>query len=246
MVVNKNLYTTPGATTQITVNLGHFAHGTAAQVWQLASTNAAQTAGAISHLADATFSADSLSFNAPMQSVTLFVIPAAAPPAVAATQVGDGSAQRSVVRSLAVTFSGQVTFDAGAFALRRADGATVNPAVAVAVVNGRTVATLTFSGANIESGSLADGRWTLTVVASKVHDAAQPTLTMAADATAAFHRYFGDRDGDGDVDGTDVNAIVPALFNPANYDPAFDFDGDADVDGTDVNAFVRRLFVPLP
>src|SRR5262249_31209828 len=44
---------------------------------------------------------------------------AAPPVGVAGTQVGDGSAQRSVVRSLAVTFSGMVTIGSGAFDLAK-------------------------------------------------------------------------------------------------------------------------------
>ncbi|HEY1379129.1 MAG TPA: glycoside hydrolase family 44 protein [Gemmataceae bacterium] len=344
MVINKNLYNSsnPGATTQITVNLGNFAHGTAAQLWQLAATNAAQTTAAISHLADVTFSADSLTFNAPMQSVSLFVIspratattlfssvnPSAfgdavtftanvggsgtsaiggtvtfkdgtttlgtvnltngsatfmtstlaagthtvtaaysgatgyapstsAPwsqsvvvrPGVSSVVIDDGTAQRSVVRSLTVTFSSLVTLDPTAFTLRRADGATVTPAVMPSTVNGHTVARLTFGGANTESGSLTDGNWTLTVAAGQVHDAGSPSITMAADTTTAFHRLFGDVDGDKDVDLLDLNTLVPALFGVAgqpNYNPAFDFDGDGDVDLLDLNQFVPRLFVTLP
>ena len=61
--------------TPITVNLGNFIPGATAQVWQLTSTNT------INHLADAAVSSGSISFSAPAQSITLFVIPGTnAPP----------------------------------------------------------------------------------------------------------------------------------------------------------------------
>ncbi len=55
--------------TPITVNLGNFMPGDTAQVWQLTSANT------INHLADAAVSSGSISFSAPAQSITLFVIP---------------------------------------------------------------------------------------------------------------------------------------------------------------------------
>src|SRR5262249_26483760 len=123
-------------------------------------------------------------------------------PTVNNVQVNDGSAQRSEVRSIQVTFSGQVTFagsgtvnqNAAAafevdhindlsthFATPRAVGLTAN---VTTNGSGKTVVTLTFSGAEtdpvsisdtggpfslpIAGPSLADGRYTLTVFSSKV------------------------------------------------------------------------------
>src|SRR5262249_53721609 len=71
------------------------------------------------------------------------------PVKVHSVAVNDGSAQRSMVTSLTVTFSGEVTLDAGAFRLRRQDGDLVGLNVAASVLGGRTVAVLTFTGANI-------------------------------------------------------------------------------------------------
>ncbi|HEX4588635.1 MAG TPA: glycoside hydrolase family 44 protein [Gemmataceae bacterium] len=77
MVVNKNLYSSSSPTTAITLNLANFAHGSSAQLWQLAATNPTnQNNAAISHLANVSFSGDTLSLNAPDESVSLFVIPA--------------------------------------------------------------------------------------------------------------------------------------------------------------------------
>ncbi len=65
-------------------------------------------------------------------------------------------------------------------------------------------------------------------------------------ALNGLFRYYGDIDGDGDVDGTDLFAYVPTVFNAGNYNPAFDFDGDGDGDGTELFEFVQNLFTPLP
>jgi hypothetical protein len=126
------------------------------------------------------------------------------PPAVNGVRIDDGTAQRSAVRSIAVTFSTLVSFDPGAFELTRQGGGGVVPTVTTAVVNGATVATLTFGGVGTESGSLTDGNWTLRVIASRVHAAANPGTTMIADQTTTFHRLFGDSDGNRGVDTLDL------------------------------------------
>ncbi len=288
MVINKNLYTSsnPGATTPITLNLSSFAHGSSAQLWQLAAINPSdQTNAAISHLANVNFSGNSLSFNAPMESVSLFVISPAstttgltssanpagfadpvtftatvgaggvtptgivsfmdgttllgtanlsagvgtyttsalalgshsitavyggatgfagstsavvsetvvAPPAISSVQVNDGSAQRSEVRSITVTFSEEVTF-AGSGTVNQDAAAAIelthvqdntninNVAAAVSTNNSaETVVTLTFTTAgnaateidrvSAENGgaaSLADGRYQMTILGSSV------------------------------------------------------------------------------
>ncbi len=65
MVLNKYLT----GDTPITVNLANFTAASTAQVWQFTSANT------IDRLADATVTNGSVSFSAPAQSVTLFVIP---------------------------------------------------------------------------------------------------------------------------------------------------------------------------
>ena len=76
------------------------------------------------------------------------------PPQVASVVIDDGSAQRSEVRSIAVTFSGPVTFAGGdanaaaAFVLTHVpDSVTVNNIAAAVSTNGsgQTVVTLTFT-----------------------------------------------------------------------------------------------------
>src|SRR5262249_28737856 len=100
---------------------------------------------------------------------------APAPPRVqAAPQVNDGTGpQRSRVTSLTVTFTAQVSFAGpveAAFQLTRTGGGNVGGFTATAsVVNGVTVVVLSgFTGAETQFGSLADGFYTLRVLANQV------------------------------------------------------------------------------
>src|SRR4029077_6158049 len=99
------------------------------------------------------------------------VVPSA-PPRVAVSVINDGSAQRSRVTSLSFDFDRLMTFPANvesAFTLTRNGGGTVTFQATLAYVNGITRGTLSnFSGAETQSGSLADGRYTLTALAGLI------------------------------------------------------------------------------
>src|SRR5262245_40228390 len=122
VVINKNLYdpANPGGTTQITVNLNHFANTGSAQFWRLAATNPSnQTAASITQQSNVTVTSNSFTFNAAMQSVNMFVItPVSQPAPMVTSQVDNGSAQRSRVGSVTLTFSELVTLGQGALTLR--------------------------------------------------------------------------------------------------------------------------------
>ena len=103
------------------------------------------------------------------------------------------------------------------------------------------MATLTFSGANVESGSLADGRWVLSVDRIKVRSLTG--VEMAADFTGQLHRLFGDSEGDGDVDVLDLGRFRQSYgktVGQTGYAAHFDFDGDGDVDILDLGRFRQR------
>ena len=128
------------------------------------------------------------------------------PPVVSSIQVNDGSAERSEVRSISVTFSGPVVFTGGnanaaaAFQLQHVQDATnvANLAATVSTnVFGQTVVTLTFtatgnSSAEIDpesvmnggAASLADGRYQLTVLSANVTDSNGVALDGNGDGTA--------------------------------------------------------------
>jgi hypothetical protein len=175
---------------------------------------------------------------------------AGAPQEVESVVVNDGSAQRSMVNRITVTFGGTVTLDPGAIDLRRQDGTPVNFRLDVSLVGGRTVAVLTFAGPGFAGGSLADGNYTLTVRADRVHDRWGRELDGDGDGSAGgdrvdgFFRLFGDSDGDGNVDGQDRPSFRSAFGTSAGepgYLWYFDFDGDGAVDGHDNGEFNRRF-----
>jgi hypothetical protein len=180
--------------------------------------------------------------NSPVQTI--------APAQVESVVINDGAAQRSMVNSVTVTFDGEMTLDAGAFQLGGQDGSLVELTVAASVVNGQTVAVLTFGGSDIVGGSLADGSYALTVRADQVHDRWGRELDGDGDGAAGgnrldnFFRLFGDSDGDRDVDWVDRDLFQSAFATSAAdaaYRWYFDFDGDGDVDGHDNGQFSRRF-----
>ena len=250
MVINKNLFSLPNssATTPITINLSDFAHGSSAQLWQLAATDPTnQNNAAISHLGDVSFVGDTLSINAPMGSVSLFVIPAAVPAKVASIQVNDGNAQRSEVRSISVTFTDAVTFAGGnanaaaAFALRHVQtGNNVVLAAAVSLnAGGQTVVKLTFSGGEtdtfstqgtanpVDGLSLADGRYTLTINGAAITGSNGLAVDAAGNGTAGS-TYISPADTFG---GSGLHLY--RLYGDVN--------GDGVVDSTDLG-MVRSTF----
>ncbi|MBX7103175.1 MAG: pre-peptidase C-terminal domain-containing protein [Gemmataceae bacterium] len=159
-------------------------------------------------------------------------------PQVSTIVVDDGTIQRSRVRSVAVTFDQIVTLPtnpADAFQLVRTsptnDTVTLNAAVSNSAT--QTTVTLTFTGAVTEFTSLADGRYTLTVIGSQVIGAgSQP---MAANVTNNFLRLFGDSDGSGTVEANDLLAFRIAFLNPVVT--SFDYDNNGNVDSGDFLAF---------
>ena len=138
-------------------------------------------------------------------------------PSVLSTVVNDGSAQRSEVTSLTVTFNTPVDFanndPNAAFTLTRSDNTTVSFTAHASVVGGQTVVVLdTFGGTASENGSLADGRYTLTALAAQISASGQPMTSdySFSDAQGLF-RMFGDVNGDQVVNGFDFGFFKNAF-----------------------------------
>jgi VCBS repeat-containing protein len=165
-----------------------------------------------------------------------------APPQVQSVVFNDGSAQRSEVRSITITFDTLVTFDLGAFRVARSDGVAATLTKVVTQANGETRVVLTFSGLGTGGGSLGDGNWTLRVFKARVHRADHRPQVMEADVLQQFYRLYGDANGDRTVDATDQLAFQAALALP---DPTglatFDYNRDGLLSGTDQTQFNRRL-----
>jgi ELWxxDGT repeat protein len=186
----------------------------------------------------------------------------APPPTVGSTVIANGSAQRSRDADLSVTFSTQVTFAgpvASAFTLTRNGGGAVNFTATASVVGGVTVVMLNgFTGSATEFGSLIDGRYTLTALASQISANGQQLdgngdglggddFTFG-DAQGLF-RLFGDINGDQVVNGLDFgffkNAFGTQVGDP-NYLSYFDFNGDGVINGFDLGQFRTRFGTMLP
>jgi hypothetical protein len=114
--------------------------------------------------------------------------------------------------------------------------------------NGRTSATISFSDANTESGSLADGLYTLTALSGSVTDGVGLNLDGNGDGAAGdnftiqIHRLFGDANGDRTVNASDFLAFRLAFLTP---EPAFDFDASGAVGASDFLAFRLRFLASV-
>jgi hypothetical protein len=187
----------------------------------------------------------------------------ASPPRVTGTVVNGGAAQRSRVTDLTVTFSTQVTFattPAAAFSLVRvSDGAPVSFTAQASVLGGVTVVTLSnFTGSATQFGSLADGRYTLTAIASQISEGGL-LLDGNGDGTQGdnytfgepqgLFRFFGDSNGDRHVDIADFG-LFSSTFNlnsgQTGFLAYFDFNNDGHIDIADFGQFSIRFFTPLP
>lgn len=185
---------------------------------------------------------------------------AAAPPAAKVTGVviNDGAAQRSRVTTIRVNFDQPVTLasPATAFTLNRVTPSAASVTLNVALGGGGTFATLTFVGGAVDGApgklSLADGRYTLTAVASQFGGTGLDgnsdgtagddfvllstpfgTPTPTSPATGIF-RLAGDGTGNGKVESDDFLAFRLAFLTPSD---TFDFDGINGVDSADFLRF---------
>jgi len=179
-------------------------------------------------------------------------------PHVASTVVNAGTgntSQRSLVTTLTVTFDTVVTFAGApenAFTFSRTGGGAVNFVAHPSVVGGVTVVTLdSFTGLETEFGSLKDGRYTLTALASQISANGQQLGggDYMFNDTQGLFRYFGDFNGDQIVNGGDFGHFKDA-FGTATGDPNylgfFDINGDGAINGFDFGQFRTRFGTMLP
>ncbi len=173
----------------------------------------------------------------------------AVPPTIAAIQVNDGAAHRSMVTSFKVSFSEAVTFPNGenaAFVLTRTGPTGLTGAVSLTAVQAGNDMTLTVANGgaiSLDGKSLVDGLYTLTIVAANVQGAGgqldgDGNGTGGDDRAFLTHRLFGDFDGDRTVAASDFIQFRLALGGSST---AFDFDGDGSVSAADFIQFRLRF-----
>jgi hypothetical protein len=171
--------------------------------------------------------------------------------------------QRSRVTELAVTVDGALAgpVSASAFSVVRQQDLTtfgVSIAGVTANLDGSTTVLLGFTGAGLEFGSLPDGDYRLVINGDLLLDAAGNPVDIDGDGTPGgldsvidFHRFFGDRDGDRDVDGLDLAYFRLSHLGLIGFQSYFDYNGSgafmagAQHDGLDIANFRNRLFQKL-
>jgi hypothetical protein len=198
-----------------------------------------------------------------------FTVNSTPPVTVRSLVINDGSAQRSEVQSLTVTFSSLVTFAGGnaaaAFQLQHlTDGNNVALTAVSMNASNQTVVTLTF-GSEIDPAtaselqpSLADGLYQLTIFAADVTGANGLALDGNADGTPGdnyvtapdtgssgphLYRLFGDVDGNGVVNAFDFSQFRLAFGSgsaDASYVAFFDADGNGAINAFDFAQFRLR------
>ncbi len=198
--------------------------------------------------------------TAPMRSavmdrvLTFFDANKLTPSKVQSVIVNDGVPQRSRVTSLKVTLDQPVNINgapASAFQLKhQTDNVTVGLLANVLINAGTTEVTLTFTGAtSVDFGSLADGRYTLTVDASLVANGngnldgnadgfGGDNFTRIGTPANGLFRLFGDSDGDGTVA---TNDFIQFRLSFGGTNTIFDFDGDGAVAASDFVQFRLRF-----
>ncbi|XZE54163.1 S8 family serine peptidase [Planctomycetaceae bacterium SH139] len=177
--------------------------------------------------------------------------------------VNGGATQRSMVTTMDVGFSSEVDIASGAFLL---ENTTTSQAVTVDVttdvIDGKTVATLTFVGGAIQDDSLSDGNYVLTIDATKITDAVTgDQLDGDGDGTAGgdylfgtessdeFFRLLGDANADRVVGFSDFLGFRSAFGSnsgDAEYDPAFDTNPDGMINFIDFLDFRNNFNEELP
>jgi hypothetical protein len=127
-------------------------------------------------------------------------------PTVNSVRLNEGLTSGAQVRSITVHFSDVVSLTDTAFVLLRQDGTAVGLKVATSVVDGKTVAVITFTGDDLIDGALPDGSYTLTIHGNQIRNSQGQALgdKFKGDNSADF---FG-------ADGGDQPDLV-TLFHPA-------------------------------
>src|SRR5262249_55673010 len=153
--------------------------------------------------------------------------------------------QRSMVTSLTYTFDHAVTLGAGAFTIGLHPNVTVNgtagqtvgtlPTLSWSSADGGLTWVVTFSGAGVVGGSIADRVYDGTLHHAAVTDAAGQAAT--SDRLDTVYRLFGDFNGDHTVNNADASKFATAFNKPSNYLAYFDANGDGSVNNFDASQF---------
>lgn len=179
----------------------------------------------------------------PVANTTYTATFANRPARVAMLRVDDGSGQRSMVRSLQVTFDAIMSYvglPGDAFTLSGPGGPYSLVVGATDNSSGRSVVSMTFAGPGVINTSLPNGDFTFGVLGAQLTDNLLQNLDGDANGSAGgdystmFHRLFGDADGDRNVAASDF-ILFRLAFGGAGT--TFDFDNDGTISAADFIQF---------
>jgi hypothetical protein len=176
-------------------------------------------------------------------------------PKLLAVLINGGAAQRSMVSSISLQFSEDVrgSLSAADFALRNLTSGVPVDADTLQLSFGPDH-TLLISFPTLPGASLPDGNYAAVLSAAGVTDAAGNALDANGDGASgghlafSFFRYFGDMDGDRDVDFLDLYQFQKTYLKGSTaleFNAALDFDGNGRVDAIDLEAFRVRYLSSL-
>lgn len=187
-------------------------------------------------------------------------------PRITTVDVADPTApQRSNVDSLAIRFEGLVEADENAFEVYRRDAPNQMVTTSFVLSNDgedNSIATLSFTGVMTRGlGMLHDGNYVLRVHHDKVRRLGSTAeldgnddglggddYFLGLDDADRFFAFFGDSDGDRDVDGQDYGRFGTTFLKTQSdvfFNPHFDWESDGDVDGQDYGQFGLRFLKSL-
>ena len=184
-----------------------------------------------------------------LESRTLFTAVTAV--SINGIDVATPGGQRSVINTISMKFDSNVdghadTHDLVLWNLNTNEQVSMAPPVTVAYEVGTNTATWSFPAT-----SFANGNYRATLKSMTVFDNLGRPLDGDGDGVPGdeynfeFHRFFGDSDGDRDVDTRDYARLRATrrmgAAAPAPLKATFDFDGDGDVDARDQAQFRRNL-----
>ena len=178
---------------------------------------------------------------------------------VASVEMNTGDVQRSSVQSIDIVFDGDVDLANGAVTVVQRSTQTgvtfetVATTVSREFSNNQTVATIEFdSHLRNSDNALVDGNYQITLDAGLVTKNGIPMsedFVFGDEEEDGFYTFYGDGDGDRDVDNVDFSIFLRTYFKSAvgdpTFDPAMDFDADGDVDNVDFSSFLERYFQSL-
>ncbi|MCC7333449.1 MAG: right-handed parallel beta-helix repeat-containing protein [Pirellulaceae bacterium] len=168
-------------------------------------------------------------------------------PEIVGVTIDDGTAQRSMVRSITIDFDSIVTIDTSAIQVHSGGVALSSLSYETLTVGDQSRVIVRFVGVEHLGGSLVDGNYQLRIAASAAN---LDGRTLNAERVDDFFRFFGDSDGDRDVDAQDRGRFG-LTFRKSNgqigFDSRFDSDADGDVDAQDNGRFglnFRKVLQP--